>query len=189
MGCVADTDCTGGFVCGASHTCVAPGCPPPADSCTTGSQSRDRCAGARVIGRLAAATTAGYSISDDTCYANDRFDDSSGCWDANNDHAYRIYLRKDESAAITLTTSSACPSSSSSYWYATLQVFSNAGCSDTTCATKLHCDYNDDRHDYTLVAAQDGWYIIVVDGSHAFDDYGDYTLEVKLTCAQAGCEC
>jgi len=36
---------------------------------------------------------------------------------------------------------------------------------------------------------RDGWYILVVEGASAFDDEGDYTFTVKLTCKTAGCGC
>jgi hypothetical protein len=42
---------------------------------------------------------------------------------------------------------------------------------------------------HTYVAPRDGWIIIVADGSTAFDDEGDYTLRVTLTCGAGGCGC
>lgn len=42
----------------------------------------------------------------------------------------------------------------------------------------------------TYVAPRDGWIVLIVDGSTAFDDEGTYTLRVRLSgCAAAGCEC
>ena len=168
--------CTGG-------ACVDAGCPPPAVSCTTGAENRDRCSGARVIGRKTAATTAGYSIASDTCSASNRFDVCN--WDAGADHAYRLYMRASETTSITLTTGTGCVNS---YWDATLHVFSNSGCADTSCPTEEFCaDFFEGTRAYT--APRDGWYVIVVDGSTAFDDEGDYALTVKLACKVAGCEC
>jgi Cys-rich repeat protein len=186
--CLTNGDCVSPKLCNASHACVDPGCPPPVESCTTGTQNRRKCTGARIIGRKPASTGAGYAISDDTCYAYDDFNDNTSCWDANSDHAYRIYMRKNESVTITLSTGWDCPMNWS-YWNATLKIFSNAGCADTSCATKVFCAYNNDSYNKVFTAPQDGWYIIVVDGSSAFDDEGDYDFGVKLTCKVAGCEC
>ena len=37
---------------------------------------------------------------------------------------------------------------------------------------------------------RDGWIVLIVDGSTAFDDEGTYTPRVRLGgCAAAGCEC
>ena len=187
--CTNDTHCTGGLVCmQATHTCGDPGCPPPLEACVNGTQNRDGCSKARVIGRPQAATSTGFKISDDTCSASNRFDDSSSCWDANADHTYRIYVRKGESVNITVDTGWDCPYDWS-YWYVTLKIFTNAGCNATTCDNKVFCADQDDVQTTTYVATQDGWHIIVVDGSSAFDDEGDYDLTVKLTCNQVGCEC
>jgi Cys-rich repeat protein len=186
--CLANTDCTGGKVCNTSNACVDPGCPPPADSCTTGTQNRSGCANARIIGRKTATTTNGYKLSDSTCYASDKFDDSSGCWDANSDHAYRLYMRQGETASIDIQSGWDCASSYSS-WNVTLQIWGNSGCGALTCTNKLACQYNNYKQSRVFVAPADGWYIIVVDGSSAFDDEGDYTFTVKLTCKVAGCEC
>lgn len=163
-----------------------PGCPPPPEACATGSQDRDGCGGARVIGRTAAA--AGYSISDDTCYDRNRFDSSSGCWDANNDHAYRLYVREGETVYVRYQTFDPCAYDEWN-WNGTLRIYENSGCDDTSCTTDVHCDYNERDQDHTYVATYDGWIIIVADGSSAFDDEGDYTLTVELTCHQPGCEC
>ncbi|MBI5531284.1 MAG: hypothetical protein HY898_01115 [Deltaproteobacteria bacterium] len=186
--CLVDGDCTGGKVCNASHSCVDPGCPPPADSCNNGTQSRSGCSNARIIGRKVAATSTGFKIIDDTCSASDKFDDSSSCWDANADHAYRLYMRKNDSASIDITSSWDCQSSYSS-WNVTLQIWGNTGCGDLACTNKLVCQYNNTKQTKIFVAPADGWYIIVVDGSSAFDDEGDYTFTVKLTCVVPGCEC
>jgi hypothetical protein len=97
-------------------------------------------------------------------------------------------MRQGESVSLNVKTGSDCDWNYS-YWYTTLKIFSNAGCSATTCDTKVFCDDQDDTQSTTYVAPHDGWFIIVVDGSHASDDAGDYDLTVKLTCKEAGCEC
>lgn len=182
--CTSNSHCTGDDVC-TNGTCGPPGCPPPAVACQNGSENRDRCSGARTISRTDAGDANGWSISADTCYASDRFDDSGSCYDAGADHTYRIYMWQGESMAVTLNTSWGC---SSSFWDATIKIYSNAGCSDTACTNKDVCDdYFEGTKNYT--APRDGWYIIVVDGSTAFDDEGDYTLSVDLTCGAQGCGC
>ncbi len=181
--CRTDGDCTSGYVCNTSNQCVQP---VPPESCTTGTQSRDRCSNARIIGRSTAKTSSGYVISDNTCSAYNRVDQSSGCYDAGADHVYRIYLRAGETAAITLSNSWACPAYSSSYWNSTLAIYNDVGCGSSA---RVWCDdYFEGTKSYTAPA--DGWYYIVVDGSTAFDDEGDYTLTVKLqNCVTTGCNC
>ncbi len=45
-------------------------------------------------------------------------------------------------------------------------------------------------HSKSFTATVDTWLYIIVDGSSAFDDEGDYTLNVKLqNCVTAGCNC
>ena len=130
VACIADGECGAGKVCKAG-ACVDDGCPPPVASCTTGTESRDRCQNARTIGRKTAATSTGYQISTNTCSAYNRFDVCS--WDAGADHAYRLYLRKGETTTIALSIGTGCVNSS---WDATLHIFSNSGCGDVTCPTE-----------------------------------------------------
>lgn len=186
--CLSNTDCVAPKVCAAATKTCVDACTLPTNACANGTQNRNGCANARVIGRSVAGSAAGFSISDDTCSASDSFDDSSSCWDANSDHAYRIFMRKNESIQITLETGWDCPYNWS-FWYATLKIFSNGGCTDTACTNKVFCDYNETDYSQPFTAPQDGWYILVVDGSSAFDDEGDYTFKVKLTCNTSGCEC
>jgi hypothetical protein len=182
--CTADDQCTSGNICGPTHTCIPDGCPPPVASCTTGTQSRSGCTNARTIGRTVAASAAGYVISTDTCSASNKFDTCD--WDAGGDHAYRLYMRKGESASLDVVIGGGCVTS---FWSMTLKVYSNTGCDSQACTTEDFCDDHESHDTRTYVAPRDGWYTIVVDGSTAFDDEGDYKLTVKLTCAKAGCEC
>lgn len=184
--CRDDGDCTGTEFCNADNECEDAGCPPPVESCTNGSQSRSGCSGARVIGRTVAGTSSGFSISDDTCYASDDFDDSGSCYDAGADHSYRIYMRAGESMDVYVYADWGCVET---WWDLTLKIYQNSGCSDTSCTTRAYCDDYISSHTEHFTAPHDGWYIIVVDGSTAFDDEGDYDLEVTLACLVAGCEC
>lgn len=157
--------------------------------CTTGTETRSGCANARTIGRTVAATTTGYKISDDLCTASNKFDESgSSCWDANADHAYKIWMMAGETINVSLSTSWPCNIDLFS-WYATLKIIENAGCDDTACTTRTYCAYNKLSQTKAFTAPRDGWYILVVEGSSAFDDEGDYTFTVKLTCKTTDCGC
>jgi hypothetical protein len=183
--CRNDGDCTPPDICNAAHEC---GCPPPSGSCTTGSEDRDNCSEARTIGRSEAGFGDGYSESWDTCYESDSFDDGSDCWDAGGDQAYRIYMLAGESIHIYVSGNMAC--GESTWWDMTFKIFQNSGCSDTACTTKVFCeDYlSYISHDFT--APHDGWYVLVVDGTSSFDDEGDYSIEVQLTCEDpVTCDC
>jgi len=161
----------------------------PIRGCAMGTESRSGCADARTIGRTTAATPAGYKITDDLCAASNKFDESgSSCWDANADHAYRLWMQAGESVDLAVTTSTPC-SSSVTRWDATLKVIENTGCDDKACTTRTFCAYNAYSHSKTYVAPRDGWYVFVVEGSSAFDDEGTYTFTVKLTCKITGCGC
>jgi hypothetical protein len=180
--------CAAPAVCGTDGRCAAPTC--AVQGCDTGTQNRDRCTGARIIGRRTASGSSGYRISDDTCYASDRFDDSTSCWDAGADHAYRIFMRAGERIDVSLEVDWACPAYDTYSWRATLKIFANTGCTDALCANKVYCEDNiGSSHSTSYTATADSWYVIVVDGSSAFDDEEDYVLTVRLTCAVAGCEC
>ncbi len=185
--CVGDGDCAGGKVC-KSNACVDPGCPPPAASCTTGTQNRDKCSNARVIGRTAAAASGGYSVRSDTCWSYNRFIDDTPCGNGNADEAYRIYMRSGETLRLDLDTLWPCETSQF-WWYATLAVYENGGCGDTACTSRSLCSSESSSQVVSFTASHDGWYIIVVDGANRSNDNGDYALTVELTCAKAGCEC
>jgi len=172
--------------CRADGACAgtSAGCTMPVDACATGTQNRDRCAGARVMGRTEASSTTGYRVTGTTCTASNRFDDCS--WDAGYDHAYRIWMRSGETFSATLSRINTCYSG----WSATLKLYESTGCSDVTCSGDRWCrDFvNSSAQNYTAV--RDGWIVLVVDGSTAFDDEGQYTLTVRLTgCAAPGCGC
>lgn len=188
VACLDDTHCGSGFVCDASKVCVVDPCAPPAVACTTGTENRDGWSKARTIGRPEAASSGGYQISDTTCYASDDFDESSGCWDANADHAYRIYLRGSEQ--ITMISEATWDCDNYYRWDMTLSVYgTTGGCLSTTKGTRLDCVDREYAHTFTYTAPEDGWYYLIVDGSSAFDDEGDYDFQVLLTCSTPGCGC
>jgi hypothetical protein len=191
--CTTNEQCGPGKTCTPDNKCVE-GCPPPAEACSNGTQNKDRCSGARIIGRKAAS--AGLYVSDDTCGASNRSDQSGSCYDAGADHHYRLYMRKGETATFKLNVGGSCPFAESSFWDATLKVFQPTTCVQgvlspyTDCGARVFCeDYYPNAKTTTYVAPSDGWVVVVVDGSTAFDDEGDYGLTVKLTCSTGTCEC
>ena len=176
---------TTGDVCLADGTCMGTmaGCPLPGDACTNGTQSRNRCSGARVIGRSAASTT--FVTTASTCSASNRFDDCS--WDAGDDHAYRIWMRSGEQIAVSVNKRNTCHSGYS----ATLKLYEPSDCTSVSCGSDIWChDFAGNGEVFTHTAGTTGWHVVVVDGSTAFDDEGEYTLNVTLSgCSVAGCEC
>ncbi len=174
-------------VCTAAGVCEGDaGCPPPAEACSAGSQNRRGCGNARVISRLDAGV--GYAVLDNTCSARDEFDASGGCWDAGYDHTYRLYMREGERVTIRYQTDEPCSWDTSS-WQGTLHIFESAGCDDRECRSKVYCEDNERDQTANYTATQDGWIIIVADGSTAFDDEGDYRLDVNLSCRDGDCTC
>lgn len=173
-------------VCSSAGMCVGTVvCAVPTDACTDGTQSRDRCAGARIIGRRTAGGTAGFTVTGTTCSASNRFDDCS--WDAGNDHAYRLWARAGETLSATLTRGSACIGGS---WDATLKLYQGSDCGTVTCSGDRWCRDRVNSSAQTYTAPRDGWIVLVVDGSTAFDDDGAYTLRVTLRgCSSGTCEC
>jgi len=176
--------CSSAGVCVGSVVCAV-----PTDACSDGTQNRDNCAGARVVGRRAAATTAGYTAAGSTCApASDRFDDCS--WDAGFDQTYRIWARAGETVTVNLTRGAGCSSSS---WRATLKLYQGGDCGTVTCTRGQDrwCEEFVTTRDYAYVAPRDGWIVVVVDGSTSDStDRGAYTVRVRLTgCREATCEC
>lgn len=184
------TPCDDGNPGTSGETCTAPGncggvCQLPIEACSNGVEGRDRCTEARVIGRRTAATTAGYVVSGDTCRAANRFDDCA--WDAGSDHAYRLWLRAGETVTVSLAIGGGCATST---WDATLKLYQGTDCATVTCSGDRWCRDRVGTSPQTYAATRDGWVVLVVDGSTAFDDEGAYTLTVRLTgCAGASCEC
>jgi hypothetical protein len=147
-----------------------------------------------VISRKTAA--AGFVKSDNTCSATDDEDNGSGCFDAGADHTYKLFLRTGDSLSVALDSSQRCIDST--LYDATLKIYAPQGaacaipvanCDGAQNTGKLVCDDYVDTKARVVVAATDGWYSVIVDGSTAFDDEGDYKLTVKLTCITPACEC
>lgn len=172
--------------CSAAGTCQGDvGCPPPAEACVTGTQNRRGCGGARTISRTVAGA-GGAVINDNTCSARNDLDNDGSCFDAGNDHTYRLYMRQGETLTARMQEFSGCVTSD---WDGTLKIFETAGCSNTGCTTRVFCDDYISGRTANYTAARDGWVIIIADGSTAFDDEGTYRLTVNLTCRSGNCAC
>lgn len=192
-----DGQCT----CGETFASCSADCavPLPSNACPTGSQSRDRCSNARVIGRQAARS--GWSSGEqNTCNASDRFDgECGGLFDVGFDHAYTIYVLAGERVTVELgTTTRRCTSGEE--FHSRLKFKFNASTATSgasSCPTHLQCWGGPTRSSSTTTirtfdATEDGWLYVVVDGgATAFDEHrGYYTLDVDLSrCATPDCGC
>ena len=185
--CLNDPDC------GLYTHCDNGVCKPDVEGCVTDeSPSGKKCSQAKVIGRKNAAM--GYLHKGDTTNDGDNDNLPSGlfepgdCWDANDDNAFRIYLKQGDSVKATLVPNA-------STFDSMLKLYTGTACSAHKKDDLVGCynqggDHEIDGFEYT--ASADGWYSIVVDGRTAFDedgDWGPYSLAVKLTCVEKNCNC
>ncbi len=172
-------------------------CATPADACQDGGQSGVGCSSAKVVGRLTASTGTGFSVSADTCSRSNTEDEgASSCWDAGGDVSYRIFLRAGDTISASLDTMTRCTGGST--YDGTLKFYSPsaADCAPVTSkCTKAGgllaqqlCERFIDTKARSFTATVDGWHYVIVDGSTAFDDEGDFKFTLKLTCP-AGCGC
>jgi hypothetical protein len=179
--------------------CGSPGL--PSNACTNGSGSRDRCGGARIIGRSAAAVTGGWSSGvQNTCTASNRLEgESCPSFDVGNDHVYAIFVRAGERVTAELgATSTRCATGEEFRSYLKFKFNPDASASGaTSCPTLVGC-YGGPARGSSLTttrtydATADGWLFVAVDGgATAFDEHrGYYTLRVELSrCATTGCGC
>lgn len=191
------TTCGDGFCgCGESFATCPADCPfsPPPGACVTGSQSRDRCSGARTISRGAAAGV-WQSGNQSTCSANNRHSGECPVFDVGNDHTYAIFMRAGERATVTLASRTQKCNSNDGDWHSRLKF--KWGADATSCPTLLQCWAGPRRFDSTdttrdHVASADGWLFIIVDGgASGFNEHrGHYTLGVHLTqCDSPTCGC
>ncbi len=160
----------------------------PGDACDDGSQNRSGCSKSRVLGRIV-ASAAGYTVSSDTCSASDNMGDGACGWNSGRDHTYRIWLRTGDTIDVTFTKGSKCSGSTS--WDRVFKVRRGAGCDDVTRGTEVVCGTTGScTYTRSVTATEDAWHTLVVDGrASAFDDAGDYSLTVALTCTGGSCGC
>jgi hypothetical protein len=190
----------GACTCGETLGSCASDCTPPlpANACSTGSQSRDGCGSARVIGRRDAAT--GWSSGEqNTCSARDRHDDACPSFDVGFDHSYALYLRAGERVVAELgVTSGRCASGEEFHSFLKFKFNPDSSASGAgSCPSFVACAGGPYRtQTYTAlrdyVATSDGWLFVIIDGgATAFDEHrGYYNLRVTLSrCADGSCGC
>lgn len=187
--------------CPPDHTCEENGCKPncAAQGCATDlSEGGKKCKDPFIVGRLDAAV--GKSFAGDTENASDDDDlnyfmEHLECWDASSDNFYRIYLMPGDALSVTLKPQVDA-------WNAMLKIYNGTECDDDDAGIfskndkyLIKCFDSKDSGvpvSFNHVAATEGWYTVVVDGKLSGfeeEDYGPYTLDIKLTCADAGCCC
>jgi len=192
--CLGSEDCAQGFVC-QQNACV-PDC--QAEGCQSDlNDSGEKCSEAFVVGRLDAQN--GMHFDGDT-YKDGNEDDLNyvfehpECWDASYDNFYRLFLRDGESLNVVLEPND-------DEFDAMLKIYTGTKCDDDDAGLFQKNDkylikcYNDasdgDAESFDYVATSEGWYTVVVDGRQTGDedDFGEYSVDIKLTCTQANCCC
>ena len=67
------------------------------------------------------------------------------------------------------------------HWSITLSVYGTTGdCLSTTKGSRLDCVDQEYDHSFDYTAPEDGWYYLIMDGSSAFGDEGEYDFQVLL---------
>jgi hypothetical protein len=190
----------GACTCGETNAGCSGDCPVllPANACANGSQNRDRCSGARIIGRSSAAASWSSGLQN-TCSASDRHDDACPSFDVGNDHTYAIYVKAGERVTADLTTNSTrCATGEEFRSFLKFKFNADAtGAGASACPTFVLCAGGPARTDTyattrTYDATADGWLFVIVDGGAVtFDEYrGYYNLAVSLgRCSSANCSC
>ena len=190
----------GACTCGETNAGCPGDCPVllPANACANGSQNRDRCSGARIIGRSSAAASWTSGLQN-TCTANDRHDDACPSFDVGNDHTYAIYVKAGERVTADLTTNpTRCATGEEFRSFLKFKFNPDAtSAGAASCPSFVLCAGGPSRTDTyattrTYDATTDGWLFVIVDGgATAFDEYrGYYNLAVSLgRCSSANCSC
>ncbi len=164
----------------------------PQGCVTDNGPDAEDCGSAKIIGRTDAL--AGYTYNGDTTGAGDDDNLPSGlgtdCYDAKYDNFFRIYLLSGERMDVTLDPID--------YDFdAMLKLYTGTDCDGGSNGYSDLVDcyqsaYDGGTESFSYTATQDGWLTIVVDGRFAFSDdydYGEYTLDVSITCNHANCCC
>jgi hypothetical protein len=128
-----------------------------------------------IIGRTKAKTPAGFFFGGSTQAATD--DDNGTCgpkedpanWDSGKDHFFRIFLVAGDVLTVVQNPSN---------WSARLKIHDEAECIGNA---KVCSKEPDPTETIQYQAPKTDWFTIVADGQSAgFQDWGDYTLTVKL---------
>jgi hypothetical protein len=170
----------------------------PSTACTTGSQNRDGCSKARIIGRSAARTT--WSITNqNTCSASDRFTGNCNTlYSSGPDHTYVLFANKGETLNIVLKARTTKCTGLDSAMAPRLRIYYNSDTSSggaTSCPASIQCNgsgYDGGTVTVPYYVPDTGWYFLIVDGgASAWDEHkGYYDLTVALSyCDTADCGC
>lgn len=150
--------------------------------CTTSSGDRLTCATARTIGRRTAGPLAGYIVTSMPLplTGSSVTDGTILCPALGQDHAYKLFMRKGETATVTLAAKTADVVLSTLFW-------ESLDCATNVCSGSPFKCGSSTGGSYT--ATGDGWVTIVVAGQTPFDITA-YDIKVVLTgCKTADCEC
>jgi len=192
--CLADVDCQAGFVCTA-NACI-PDC--QASGCESDlNDGGKKCSEAFVIGRTDAANT--FHHSGDT-YGDSNDDDLNyflehpECWDASYDHFFRLYLMPGDTLSVALTPKDNDFDAMLKLYTGTMCDDDDAGLFQSNATYIIQCwndESNGDPESFSYAVNEEGWYTVVVDGrqSGEDEDWGDYDLDITLTCSQENCCC
>jgi hypothetical protein len=190
----------GACTCGETNASCPGDCPVllPANACANGSQNRDRCSGARIIGRSSAAASWTSGVQN-TCSASDRHDDACPGFDVGNDHSYAIYVKAGERVSANLTTTTTrCATGEEFRSFLKFKFNPDAtSAGAAACPSFVLCAAGPGRTDSyatarTYDATADGWLFVIIDGgATVYDEYrGYYNLTVSLSrCSSANCSC
>lgn len=193
--CLVDGDCAAGFVCDDAWHCI-PDCVAPGGCANDLSPSGKKCSEAKVVGRPQAASTAHFT-GDTYSQGNDDdlnyFLEHSECWDASYDHFYRMYLFPQETLTVSLVPKEA-------QFDAMLKLYTGTECDDDSAGIfsandkyLIQCwndDGDGDPEGFAYTVTAEGWHTIVVDGRQSGEeDWGEYELDVTLSCSTDNCCC
>jgi len=150
--------------------------------CLTSSGDRLTCATARTIGRRTAGPLGGYNATITLLPASSSITDGTiTCLALGADHAYKLFMRKGETAAVTLSDASdAGVKFNTQFW-------ESGDCTTNVCAGSATKCGSSTGGSYSATA--DGWVTIMISGQSPLD-FGSYTVKVSLTgCKTTDCEC
>lgn len=150
--------------------------------CLTSSTDRLTCATARTISRKTAGTiTGGYLATITMLPATSSITDGTlTCLALGPDHAYKLFMRKGETATVVVSDSAdAGVKWNTLFW-------ESGDCTTNSCTgSPSKCG---GASGGTYGATADGWVTIMVSGQSPLD-FGQYTIKVTLSCKTTDCEC
>lgn len=171
---------------------------PPA-VCASGTQSRDGCVNARVIGRSSAQSGWSSGLQDTCTGALNRHRNECGTLlDAGFDHTYTLFLLEGEQVRVELAAGAgACVAGDRFESRLKLSFNPFASGSSSACGSFEGCWEGPSTGDAqslsrTFTAPEDGWLRIIVDGGApvALANRGFYTLTAQLLgCESLDCGC